>query len=431
MSVYFLQNLRPPEPDPDNRRGRGLRFAFVILFLTIFLFQRVGVNFGSYSLNLPLPAMYLLLVIAALSGVLLISLERLMLYGVCIALALVSAMANPNEASTASFWLLAVMYLPFLFSLRSHALGLDGVDWVKKVFLNLSLFCAIAGIVQFYAQFVIHADWLFDFTPYLPTALRGPAGFNTVIAVGSHHKSNGFFFREPSGFSFFMALGVLVESTGRRRVWRLACMGLALLLTYSGTGLLTLLIGMLFPLGRKTIWRVALLGCVGGLAVWLLGDALNLRFTLERIGEFDSQRSSAYIRYVAPARLIAETMASDPWVPWVGHGPGTILHAQANYEFHDPTWAKLLFEYGVLGTIAVLALFFATLNRAIVPAQVRAALFFAWLLMGGHLLSPEQNYLTLALVSLLPLELNRPLPARAPASATQTPLPLEPVTRIS
>jgi hypothetical protein len=36
------------------------------------------------------------------------------------------------------------------------------------------------------------------------------------------------------------------------------------------------------------------------------------------------------------------------------------------------------------------------------PARIRIMLFAAWLIMGGHLLSPEQNFLTLALVGLMP-----------------------------
>jgi len=78
-----------------------------------------------------------------------------------------------------------------------------------------------------------------------------------VIAVGSHYKSNGFFFHEPSDFSFVMALGLVVEWVGQKRPLRLGCHALALLLTYSGTGLFALAIGLLFPLGLKTLLRLS------------------------------------------------------------------------------------------------------------------------------------------------------------------------------
>ena len=35
--------------------------------------------------------------------------------------------------------------------------------------------------------------------------------------------------------------------------------------------------------------------------------------------------------------------------------------------------------------------------------QARAALFWGWLVLGGHLLSPEQNFLALALIGWMPL----------------------------
>jgi hypothetical protein len=378
-----------------------LRVAFVALLLAITVGQRLGLNFGSYSLNLALPAVYVLLVTAALSGVILLSLKRLLLYGVCITVALSSAMANSGRVSTDSLLLLAVMYLPFLFVLRPGVLGARA-EWPMAVFLDIALACALAGVCQFYAQFLIHADWLFDFTPYLPDALRGPSGFNTVIPVGSLYKSNGFFFREPSGFSFIMALALLAEWHYQRRLWRIVCLGLALLLTYSGTGLLALFIGLLFPLGAKTLLRLAGIACLGGLLLWLLGDALNLSFTLGRLGEFGSERSSAYIRYVAPLRLIADSFETHALTPWLGHGPGTIQRATPGYEFHDPTWAKLVFEYGALGFAAFISLYLTTLTRRESPVQLRATLFCSWLLMGGHLLSPEHNFLMLALLGLAP-----------------------------
>jgi hypothetical protein len=417
--IVFGQGGNPAASDvsasSSARSGRALRATFVALLLAITVGQRLGLNFGSYSLNLALPAMYGLLLIAILSGALLLSLKRLLLYGACVAVALLSTMVNASRASIASLLLLFVMYLPFLFVLRADALGQHGARWPLRVFSNIALACAIAGIVQFYAQFICHADWLFDFTGYLPAMLRGPSGFNTVIAVGSLHKSNGFFFREPSGFSFIMALGLLAEWAHERRLWRVGCFGLALLLSYSGTGLLALFIGLLFPLGPKTLVRLALLAGVGGAALWLLGDALNLSFTLSRLGEFGAERSSAYIRYVAPMRLVRDSFETNALTPWLGHGPGTISHAKPGYEFHDPTWAKLLFEYGVLGFTAFLALFLTTLARPALAVQLRATLFFAWLLMGGHLLSPEQNFLMLALVALVPLagtrlERTTPLP---------------------
>jgi hypothetical protein len=61
-----------------------------------------------------------------------------------------------------------------------------------------------------------------------------------------------------------------------------------------------------------------------------------------------------------------------------------------------------VFEYGVLGFVVFVGLFALALRRSDTPIRVRVMLFAGWLIMGGHLLSPEQNFLTLALVGVLP-----------------------------
>jgi hypothetical protein len=403
-----------------------VRAAFVIVLLATTVGQRFGLNFGSYSLNAALPATYALLAVAMLSGVLLVSQTRLCAYAACVCLGALATAINGARASVPSLMLLVVMYLPFVFALAANAFAADDLAFARRAFGLVTLGCALAGIAQFYAQFVISADWLFDFTPYLPDWLRGPSGYNTVISVGSLHKSNGFFFHEPSDFSFVMALGILFEWTGQKRWWRLACYGLALLLTYSGTGILTLAVGFLFPLGPKTLFRASLLALAAGGVFLLLGDALNLSFTLGRLGEFDSERSSAYIRYIAPVRLVHDSFDASSLTAWFGHGPGTITSAKPGYEFHDPTWAKLLYEYGVVGAVAVVALYVLGLRRAEIPIELRAALLFSWLVTSGYLLSPEHNYISFAFVTLLPLpRSSATAPSLADESAwpTVTPLP--------
>jgi hypothetical protein len=388
----------------EETARRAMRWAMLILLISTTVLERIGVSAGEFSISPGLVAMYLVLGVGAVAGSLVISASRTALFLPALGVALISAMLNEDRSSFGSLLLLVVMYIPFMFVLQSGSLAERDADWMIQQFLNLTFFCACVGIVQFFAQFAIHGEWLFDYTVLIPSALRGGGVFNTVIPVGSFNKSNGFFFREPSGFSFMMGLAVIAESVTRRRVPRIACYALALLLTYSGTGILTLLIGAVYPLGRKTLLRLGIVAAVGGLVFALFDDTLNLSYTFSRLGEFsaDSSRSSGYIRYIAPGRLLGELFTSEPWTAFVGHGPGTISRVVREYEFHDPTWAKLLFEYGALGFVLFVALFAVTLRHPGIPVQLRATLFWAWLITGGHLLSPEQNYLTLALVGVLP-----------------------------
>jgi hypothetical protein len=388
----------------DATARRVMRLSMLTLLVSTTVFERIGIAAGEFSFSPGLVAMYLVLGVGAVAGTLVISTSRAALFLCAVGLALTSAMLNEDRSSFGSLLLLVVVYVPFLFVLKQESLAERDADWMIQQFLNLTFFCACLGIAQFFAQFAIHGEWLFDYTVLIPTALRGGGVFNTVIPVGSFNKSNGFFFREPSGFSFMMGLALIAESVTRKRVPRIACYALALLLTYSGTGILTLLIGAVYPLGRKTLVRLGIVAAVGGVIFALFDDTLNLSYTFGRLGEFsaDSSRSSGYIRYIAPGRLLGEMFTSEPWTAFVGHGPGTISRVVREYEFHDPTWAKLLFEYGALGFVLFVMLFVAMLRRPGIPIQLRATLFWAWLITGGHLLSPEQNYLSLALVGLLP-----------------------------
>src|SRR5437879_1875267 len=102
----------------SSRRGQpAVEVAFVVLILAVTVLQRFGLNFGDYSLNAALMAMFALLVVAGLTGVLTVSAVRLVLYGVCVGIALLSTLLNEQSSSVTSLALLAVMYLPFVFVL--------------------------------------------------------------------------------------------------------------------------------------------------------------------------------------------------------------------------------------------------------------------------------------------------------------------------
>ena len=255
---------------------------------------------------------------------------------------------------------------------------------------------------QVYLQFVIHGQWLFDYTYLIPEVLRGTSNFNTVYNIGLFTKANGFFLREPSEFSLLMAMAIIVEWSRQRRPWCLACFVMGLLLAYSGTGILTLAIGLLVPFNYKVLIRIVAALAVAALVVFVAGDALRLDLIMRRIHEFGSSKSSGYMRYIAPAFLVEDGFNDTPWTPWVGHGPGLISRVAARYLSHDPTWAKALFEYGGVGFVLVCALLISSLYKPLVPLRLRVVLFVTWLVTGGHLLSAPSVATRLCLVGFLP-----------------------------
>jgi hypothetical protein len=398
--------LQLPQTSPANVKSgdrqaighggnaRTIYGCMALVLVATTLFARFGINFGSYSLDFALVALYILLAALLYSGRSAIDESMALLYVAAMGVAALSLVVNDglssiNRSSPSSLLLLAAIYLPFVFTLPAQGPPWSKPDRILGAFSSIALICALAGIAQFYLQFVINQPWLFDFTPWIPETLRGPSGYNTVIEVGDLYKSNGFFLREPSGFSFVVALAMIIELTSTRRWWRMATFGLALLLTYSGTGVLALIVGLLFPISRKSILRLVVLGAFAFLLLVMLGDALNLSVTANRVTEVESDRSSAYIRYIAPMRVVLGSINTNPWAALLGHGPGSIQRTTQGFEFFDPTWAKLLFEYGLTGYAIFVSMVLYALHRSPIQFELKAVLFGSWLVMGGHLLSPE------------------------------------------
>jgi hypothetical protein len=56
---------------------------------------------------------------------------------------------------------------------------------------------------------------------------------------------------------------------------------------------------------------------------------------------------------------------------------------------HQTTYAKALFEYGLLGSLAFGALILGALNRSAAPLRLRVGVGVSWLLLGGNLLASE------------------------------------------
>ena len=401
-------------PEPVEVLPRALRIGIALALVSLILLTRFGLNTGAYGLNFAVPVLYVMIFKGLADDRINLDLPGLLLYVSFISVGALSLMVNANlpyrqDGSMASLMLLASLYLPFVFVIKSYPLSREGWMWTMRLLLNISLFVAITGITQFYLQFVWKPTWLFDFSPLIPKAISADVLANSEITAGSFLKSNGFFLREPSAFSFLMAFSLICELALFKRWPRLAAYAFALMLSYSGTGLLALAFGLLFPFGFKTAVRVALIAVVGGVLFLLFGDALNLSFTLGRIGEFSAESSSGYIRYVAPMRMVYELIDTDVWTAFVGHGPGTVFHAERPYDFHDPTWAKLMYEYGVLGFASCLGLMAYGMSRSHAPVQIRATLFFNWLIQGGHLLTPESSLMCYVLLALWPSpEGNRP-----------------------
>jgi hypothetical protein len=375
--------------------------VFAVLALTVF--DRFGLKvMADWAVPAAIAAMYVLVALMLLTASAELNRSGALAFVAVVTTAGLSFLVNhwfevrPHESVTA--WMLVVLsYAPFAFALAPGAVDVRLWRWTTRLFASFAVLVAAAGIVQFFAQFVLSADWLFDYTPLIPEALRSSGRWNTVNPVsnwvqadGYWIKSNGFFLREASMFSLLLALGIVCELALGARRWALAVLAAGLVLSYSGSGLLCLAVAMAFPFERRTLLRILGLVACAALVVLVLGDALNLSYTVNRLAEFGSERSSAYCRFLHPAVAVAGALDTDVWSALLGHGPGSMTRAGATcVDLHQPTYGKLLFEYGLLGALAFGALVLQALNRSAAPLRIRVALGVSWLFIGGNLVSSE------------------------------------------
>ena len=375
----------------DESMRRLLFYVFVaIVYLAMF-----GIRvLPDFSVSFSLVAVYALAAWLLIKGQASFDLPSLFLF--CAVLLVGCALVFANSGgyfSLPSLLLLVVLYFPFTLSVTPGAQTERLRQYGIKCFCDLSLGLAVCAIVQYALQYVLHASWLFNLGSFIPDWFSASGVWNHAVPVNGAFKANGLFQREPSGLSMLLGLAFVVEMTQARRYGRLAIMALAMALSYSGTGILIAAAGLLLPTNGPALRRSLIL-LAAGVAFWLLfRDLLNLNVFLDRANEFDKPNTSGYARFVAPLDVVQYGFGSSWWAPAIGSGPGTIQPAivryTTTYAIHDPTWAKLLFEYGVMGFGGMVAFAVAMVRRSAAPVELKIALFYTWFAAGGMLLNPD------------------------------------------
>jgi hypothetical protein len=337
----------------------------------------------------------LLVIVASIVGLaaigrLRVHLPRLILFAISIAAMMTATvLGGTGRVSAMSLLLLAVLYLGYVFVVDG-----DEVTYASVIaaFRRIYLIVAIAGIAQFLAQIVVPGPTLFTFRGFIPDAFLS-LEYNYVDPTDflpGFYKSNGFFLPEPSIFGQVMGLALLSEVLFFRPSYRLFVIGLALFVSFSGTGAVLCLLFIPLLLLRRGNPVLLLLAAALAVLLVIFAGSPYLSPYLNRFGEFGSTYSSSFARFLSPLYLFNDFIFTSTRNTLFGLGPGAIESFFNNYytEVHDPTWGKLFFEYGLVGTLPF-ALFVTCSFFADAPVKTLAgALFFNWLVFGGYLLSP-------------------------------------------
>jgi hypothetical protein len=297
----------------------------------------------------------------------------------------------------------------------------DGVVTNKdaeRFFRNLTFTIAVAGIVQFGLQFVAGVGVAFPIEHFVPESFR-TQGYNdmNVLSYGSNiYKANGFVMLEPSVFCQLSALGLTAELIHKSRGWRLAAYAGAIVVSYSGTGLLILAVTlpMLLVLHRR--WDLLVRGLVLVALLAVLVEPLHLDVTLRRMTEFNSSGSSAFLRFVGWMTLFADKLWTDPARALLGYGSGSFFDMSIGYRAGEMAHAKIIFEFGVLGALLYFTFICYCVMNAQTPLVLRIGLLVAYFMNAAY--SPSVTGIACSLL-LWPGPVPSPLPAPSRRQAVQ------------
>jgi len=386
--------VRPLQPSIWRGRLGVNAFTWGTLFCCLVL-QRFAVPAGGLKISVATPLVLGLAAWAVASGTLVIERRRMALYcGLCaVALFSVAAKINlplaiaPRMSTTSLAYWLAIT----AFAVLRFRHSVSEAAFFRIVSLALAAL-AVAGLAQFVLQFAGLS--FFAFTGIVPGQFLIEEQYAVVIPMDHGlNRSNGFFLIEPSVFSQFMAVGVVVEALYSRRATYFALFFAALLSSSSGTGWMVLgsyIAVLAVSAGRRGLIGAILLAAGCALAFAALSVVLpDIADTMSgRMYEFTLPGTSGNERFVTPFMALRDLLGAAPWAFVTGAGPGGSEQLMVPYFYALNTPVKVLMEYGIFGLLFYLGLLtWGTRTKR--QAMLLVPLMVLLLLTGGyHQFSP-------------------------------------------
>lgn len=376
----------------------AMKRAITALLITILFLPQTSFRAGLVAVPFSLFAIYALIGVMLARDFLKFDPWQVVAWAIVMIAVLASTVVN-RGSSIPSAGLLGSIYLPFLFVNRFRG-GDEHFLYVARKYSNLMGIIAVVACVQFLLQFVTEVPWVLSIRPLIPPFIQHPGHFNTFAFSGELFRSNGYFLLEPSFLSIYAGLALMCEIMLFRRKAMLGLHVAALMAAWSGSGILIVIVGLLPPLLARAPIRAIIGAAIAVPLVPIIATSLGMSSLLGRLTEFSRPGSSGYARFVAPVAFIAFGWMRAPWSLALGNGPGSILRAihgsNSTFEIFNPTWAKIIYEYGVVGSVGFAALMLSALSRRSSPPALRIALFYMWI-------ATAENVLNVDIVGLLML----------------------------
>jgi hypothetical protein len=367
---------------PDMELTSSGKFAIWASIISVLFLSQVAYNIGTFPLSGDLICYALVALYLLTTGHASIGFVSFALFIVALAMACFGTLATASAISWPSLLLLFVLYAPFSVRMKGQTGAVH--QYILYAFVSAATVIAGVAVVQIILVNALKLSFLTNIYFVLPEAIRG-AGFYTFSREGGGIvKANGFFLRESAELSIV----IIIEYTTRARWRTLTILGVGFVSSFSGSGIFALAVGLLMP---RSLVRIPLffVSCLGLLMALFLLYSLELPFLdiwFGRLSEFQTPNTSAYARFVAPMEMVARSFGDGAVTTLLGNGGGSYLRSivqlRSKYEVNDPTWAKLIFEYGLAGFFLVSAIFMGRLYSSRLRVEVSNYILFSWMSVG-------------------------------------------------
>ncbi len=379
--------------------GQGYTLC-VLLILAATLLQKVAVPGTGGALSITTVILPLLAFIAWCRSVLIIDIYAFFGLVAFLTSSSISLYLNGsvNKISLSSVALFTFVQSSLIFRRLPYDTGfIKATSFYRDWMFILSM----GGILQYTIQYVVPSSIAFPIDHYLPDELKVTVynNLNPLFYGSEIIKTNGIFFAEPSFFSQFVGIALIYELATTQRMIRIFVFLTALLCSFSGTGIILVAFFGTYQVLKRLKFEVVVAGVALALIVGVLGSMLQINALTERVNEFSTPNSSGHARFISIFGLLDAVTFTNLTLAFFGTGPGTIssYFLYLPYLVFDPTWGKILFEYGIIGLLCYLYYFFVGIRGR--ENAVRGPLVMSFFLLGGYFL--DGTILTLVAVLLV------------------------------
>jgi hypothetical protein len=370
------------------------RFAVWASILSVLFLTQIAYNIGEFPVSADFVCYALFALYLLISGHASLYISASLLFLIAAGLACLGMALTTSSASWTSLLLLLVLYAPFPLRLKNAPDLRHVQQYIQFAYVSAVTVIAAIAVVQLVLVNAFGASYLTNIYFVLPEEIRGAGTYTFLREGGGIVKANGFFLRESATLSIATGLALIIEYFTRAR-WRvLAVLTAGLLCSLSGSGVLALIVGFLVPrsANRVPLSLISLLAFVLLFVLLYNSDIPGLDLWFDRLSEFATPGTSGYARYVAPMDMVQRSFNEGGAPVWLGNGAGSYLRSTGlvgvKYEINDPTWAKLIYEYGIVGFVVMVGLYAIRVYSSDLRPQICNYIFFVWI-STGSVLKPD------------------------------------------